>query len=74
MQDMYDHSMKDFKQDYPDIYDNLLVTRNNNWMPKLVEYLQTPETEFVLVGAMHMAGDAGLIAQLQQAGYTVAKL
>lgn len=74
MQSMYDHSMKDFKQDYPEIYNNLLVTRNNNWMPKIVDYMKTPEAEFVLVGALHMAGEAGLIAQLEKAGYTVTKL
>ena len=74
IQSMYDHSMKDFKQDYPEIYNNLLVTRNNNWMPKIVDYMKTPEAEFVLVGALHMAGEAGLIAQLEKAGYTVTKL
>lgn len=74
MQSMYDHSMKDFKQDYPEIYNNLLVTRNNNWMPKILDYMKTPEAEFVLVGALHMAGEAGLIAQLKKAGYTVTKL
>lgn len=50
--------------------DFLLKTRNDKWMkvlPKLIE----KETQFVAVGALHLGGPNGLIAQLKQQGYHV---
>lgn len=50
--------------------DFLLKTRNDHWMkvlPKLIE----KESQFVAVGALHLGGPDGLIAQLQQQGYKV---
>lgn len=50
--------------------DFLLKTRNDQWMkvlPKLIE----KESQFVAVGALHLGGPDGLIAQLQQKGYKV---
>lgn len=60
--------------DYPEIHKLMLVDRNNNWMPPLKTMLATPEVEYVLVGALHMVGSSGLIAQLQAAGYKVERL
>jgi uncharacterized protein YbaP (TraB family) len=56
---------------YPKIYTSLIVERNNNWVPILEKLAGTPETEFVLAGVGHMAGPEGLLAQLEQRGYTV---
>jgi uncharacterized protein YbaP (TraB family) len=36
--------------------------------------LKTGEVEFVLVGALHLVGDEGVIAQLAAKGYTVQML
>ncbi|WP_288057949.1 TraB/GumN family protein [Methylobacter sp.] len=33
--------------------------------------MNTPETELILVGALHLAGEDGLLAQLRQRGYKV---
>ncbi len=74
MAQFYALSMAEFEQTYPDIYDLLLTRRNNTWMPVLKSLMATPATEFVLVGAMHMPGETGLLAQLKAAGYTVEKL
>lgn len=59
--------------EFPGLYDSLLVERNNNWMPQLEAYLQTPETELVLVGAAHLVGPDGLLKQLEQKGYQVSR-
>ncbi len=59
------------KTDFPDLYRLLLVERNNSWIPKIEAFLATPETEFVLVGALHLAGYEGLISKLQSLGYKV---
>lgn len=59
------------KIDYPDLYRLLLVSRNNAWVPKIEALLLTPEVEFILVGALHLVGQDGVISQLKQLGYKV---
>lgn len=62
------------KQHFPNLYDQLLVERNNNWKPTLVRYLTTPEVEMVLVGSAHLAGDDGLLNLLKREGYQITQL
>jgi uncharacterized protein YbaP (TraB family) len=62
------------KEKFNPLYQQLLVQRNNNWMPEIIRYLQTPETEMILVGAAHLLGADGLINQLRQAGYKISPL
>lgn len=59
------------KNEFPNIHQALLVDRNNAWMPQIVAMLKTSEVEFVLVGALHLAGDDGLLSQLAAQGYKV---
>ena len=44
--------------------------RNDAWMKKLPE-LMKDKSSFIAVGALHIAGEEGLLNQLEQAGYTV---
>lgn len=62
------------KQDFPTIYQDLLVTRNNNWLLQIEQLFLDSDVEFMLVGAMHLAGDDGLLSQLGQRGYQVEQL
>ncbi|TQV87710.1 TraB/GumN family protein [Aliikangiella coralliicola] len=62
------------KKDYPKMYQSLLVDRNNNWMPAIEKYFESPEVEFVLVGAAHLIGEDGVINQLMKKGYKISKL
>ncbi|MBU3023340.1 TraB/GumN family protein [Aestuariibacter sp. A3R04] len=71
MTGLYDFSMAEFKADYPDVYNDVLTNRNKAWLPKIEAFLATPETEFVLVGTMHMAGEEGVLAMLKAKGYSV---
>lgn len=61
-------------KEYPKLMDSLLFTRNNQWMPVIERMIASPDTEFVLVGALHLVGERGLLAQLQKRGYQVAKV
>ncbi|MFC3094980.1 TraB/GumN family protein [Alteromonas sediminis] len=61
-------------EEYADIYQAIFVERNNNWVPEIKEMLTTPKTEMVLVGALHMPGEHGLLTQLSQQGYTITQL
>lgn len=57
----------------PELYDVLLTQRNKNWLAQLKTMLATPETEFVLVGALHLAGPDSVLALLAQEGYQISR-
>jgi uncharacterized protein YbaP (TraB family) len=59
---------------YPDIYQAVLVTRNQAWMPKLETLLGSGKQYFVVVGALHLVGPDGLLARFKKDGYTVEQL
>ncbi len=58
-------------QDYTeDEMDRLLKNRNLNWL-KLLPEIMKEQSAFIAVGAGHLLGEWGLIAQLKKAGYKV---
>ena len=61
------------RSDFPAMYELIISDRNNDWMPDIESMMTTPEIEFVLVGALHLAGDIGLLEQLRRKGYTVSR-
>ncbi|RVU30960.1 TraB/GumN family protein [Neptunomonas marina] len=63
-----------FQETFSELYQRLIVARNQAWLPKIERYLSTAETEFVLVGALHLIGDDGLLNTLQARGYTISQL
>ncbi len=74
MQGMAEVGITPFKADYPVIYQDLLVTRNNNWLPKIVKMLNDQPIELVLVGALHLSGPDSVLAKLKAKGYKIEKL
>lgn len=48
----------------------LIKKRNDNWM-KTLPALFTKQSNFVAVGALHLAGPEGLVEQLKRLGYTI---
>ena len=61
------------KSDFPSLFKLILTDRNNDWMPDIESMMATPEVEFVMVGALHLPGDVGLLEQLRRKGYTITK-
>jgi len=59
------------KEDYPSLYETLLVSRNTEWLPKIEALFSTEEIEFVLVGNLHLHGPEGLLQLLYKKGYTI---
>ena len=57
-------------RDEPVLYDRLLRARNRQWIPALDAAATRQSPPFVVVGAAHLVGPDGLIALLQQRGYT----
>jgi hypothetical protein len=64
----------ELKTKLPKLYVKLLTDRNRKWLPMIDAYINTPETEFVLVGAGHLVGAEGIIELLKKKGYTIDKL
>jgi uncharacterized protein YbaP (TraB family) len=64
----------DMKAQYPALYDTLLVRRNTAWVEIIDTMLETPGTEFVLVGAAHLVGEDGLLRLLEGKGYSIAQV
>jgi hypothetical protein len=62
------------QQDFPEVYQTLLVERNEAWMPQLEAMFASKEVEFVLVGALHLAGKDGVLAKLGARGYRITQL
>jgi uncharacterized protein YbaP (TraB family) len=62
------------RDDFPAIYQALLVDRNNAWMPQIVAMSKTAEIEFILVGALHLVGSDGLLSMLSSRGYQITQL
>jgi uncharacterized protein YbaP (TraB family) len=52
----------------------LFVRRNAAWMDVLMRELDGAGVDFVAVGAGHLLGEHGLVAQLRARGVTVARV
>ncbi|MBL1275830.1 MAG: TraB/GumN family protein [Ectothiorhodospiraceae bacterium] len=62
-------ALTEMRRDFPGIYQQLLVSRNHNWLPKIEKMINDPGTELVLVGALHLVGDDGVLQLLRNKGY-----
>jgi len=69
-----DKFMQEMKVQTPDLYVKLLKDRNKAWVPQVEALMATPETEFVMVGVAHLAGDDSLLDMLESLGYTIEPL
>jgi len=66
--------VEDTRREYPDVYEALFVRRNDAWMEVLVREMQGSGVDFVAVGAGHLLGEDGLVAQMRARGYPVERV
>ena len=59
---------------YPNVYQKLIVDRNNNWLSEIEGYLRGDQNYLVVVGAGHLVGNEGLVKLLTDKGYTVEQM
>lgn len=59
-----------YSGDMAELEENLLNTRNANWIPVIEKAAKTKPTFFAF-GAGHLMGDKGVVALLRKRGYTV---
>lgn len=60
--------------EFPAFARRLLDERNQRWMPKIEGYLRSGQTYFVVAGAAHMGGPAGVLSLLRARGYQTTPL
>ena len=64
--------LRDMNDDhYSVLYQNLIVRRNQSWADRIARQLRggKPGTNFVAVGAAHLAGPDSLLVQLEKRGF-----
>lgn len=74
MKTMADVGIADMPTEFPRIYDLLLKNRNQRWIPQIETMFADDNTEFVLVGVLHLAGEHSVLAMLESKGYKVTQL
>ncbi|MDY6835902.1 MAG: TraB/GumN family protein [Chloroflexota bacterium] len=61
-------------EDYPNVHAKFVTDRNFMWLSQIEEFLEDEKQYLVVVGAGHMVGPDGLVALLQDKGYSVEQL
>jgi len=59
------------EQESPQTYRTILSGRNEQWLLKLAALMDEGKTGLILVGAMHLPGNGGLLERLRRLGYRV---
>ena len=63
----------DMRAEAPELYETLIVERNENWVPLVEDILDGSGSAFIAVGAAHLPGERGLVALMRAEGYTVTR-
>jgi len=66
-----------YLRDYPvlkPLFEKMFDQRNGAMTQKIEEFLKTPKTIFVAVGAGHLTGERGILAQLRAKNYEIEQL
>lgn len=68
--------LKELRRDYPALYQSVNVARNRAWLPRVEALLRdsSHDNALVVVGALHLLGDDGLVRQLARKGYRLQRL
>jgi hypothetical protein len=59
---------------FPALYRALVTARNERWKPQIEALLRRPDNSLVVVGALHLVGDGGLLELLRKDGFTPEQL
>jgi len=58
-------------QESPELFRQLTTERNRRWLPKIAALLDDSHDYLVIVGAMHLVGDDGIVQLLRRQGRVV---
>ncbi|NLA69285.1 MAG: TraB/GumN family protein [Gammaproteobacteria bacterium] len=75
-QALVDGTVAELRRDFPDLYRAINVERNDRWLPRLEARLREDGTDdtLVVVGAMHLLGEDGVVEKLRARGYGVERI
>jgi uncharacterized protein YbaP (TraB family) len=59
---------------FPSLYKPLVTDRNQRWLPQVEELLKANDNSLVVVGALHLVGQGGLLELLRKKGYAITQL
>jgi uncharacterized protein YbaP (TraB family) len=54
---------------FPALYRTLVSDRNKRWVPQIEKLLKARDNYFVVVGALHLVGDGGLLELMRRDGF-----
>ena len=61
--------LSDEYKSFPALYRLLVSDRNKRWVPQIEKLLHANQDYFVVVGALHLVGDGGLLELMRHDGY-----
>jgi hypothetical protein len=61
--------LSDEYKSFPNLYRLLVSDRNKRWVPQIEKLLHGNQDCFVVVGALHLVGDGGLLELMRRDGY-----
>jgi uncharacterized protein len=59
---------------FPSLYRALVTERNKRWVPQIEKLLREKDNYFVVVGALHLVGDGGLLDLMRRDGFKAEQL
>ncbi len=59
---------------FPSLYKPLVTDRNRRWLPQIEQLLKANDNVLVVVGALHLVGEGGLLELLRRNGHTITQL
>ena len=66
--------LSDEYKSFPALYRTLVSDRNRRWVPQIEKLFQERQDYFVVVGALHLVGDGGLLELMRRDGYKAEQL
>lgn len=66
--------LADGLKEHPRLFERLVSERNHRWLPAIEMLLRGERDAMVIVGALHLVGEQGLIELLKAKGYEVEQL
>lgn len=66
----------EMRTEYPQLYRHINVDRNDAWLPKIEQRLKNDGSDdtLVVVGALHLLGEDGVVEKLRAKGYSVERV
>jgi uncharacterized protein len=61
--------LSDEYKSFPNLYRALVTERNKRWVPQIEKLLHGNQDVFVVVGALHLVGDGGLLELMRHDGF-----